>query len=101
METKIYKAKIDQEAITFVAEGEVPGYVLNQFSMDEYNGYFRVATTRNNNNWRTFAAENEPATKNNVYVLDGSLNVVGSLENLAPRRTNLLCKDSWVTELTS
>ncbi|MCW8802224.1 MAG: beta-propeller domain-containing protein, partial [Candidatus Bathyarchaeota archaeon] len=84
METKIYKAKIDQEAITFVAEGEVPGYVLNQFSMDEYNGYFRVATTVNNNNWRTFAAENEPTTKNNVYVLDGSLNVVGSLENLAP-----------------
>lgn len=84
MKTKIYKAKIDREAITFVAEGEVPGYVLNQFSMDEYNGYFRVATTVNNNNWRTFAAENEPTTKNNVYVLDGSLNVVGSLENLAP-----------------
>ena len=84
MKTKIYKAKIDQETITFVAEGEVPGYVLNQFSMDEYNGYFRVATTVNNNNWRTFVAENEPATKNNVYVLDGSLNIVGSLEDLAP-----------------
>jgi inhibitor of cysteine peptidase len=84
MKTKIYKAKIDQEKITFIAEGEVPGYVLNQFSMDEYNGYFRVATTVNNNNWRTFAAENEPTTKNNVYVLDSSLNVVGSLEDLAP-----------------
>ncbi|MFZ7137151.1 MAG: beta-propeller domain-containing protein [archaeon] len=82
--TKIYKAKIDQEKITFIAEGEVPGYVLNQFSMDEYNGYFRVATTVNNNNWRTFAAENEPSTKNNVYVLDSNLNVVGSLEDLAP-----------------
>jgi len=84
MKTKIYKAQINQESITFVAEGEVPGYVLNQFSMDEYNGYFRVATTVNNNNWRTFAAENEPATKNNVYVLDSNLNVIGSLEDLAP-----------------
>jgi len=84
MKTKIYKAKIDQEAINFIAEGEVPGYVLNQFSMDEYNGYFRVATTLNNNNWRTFAPENEPATENNVYVLDSKLNIVGSLEDLAP-----------------
>lgn len=84
MKTKIYKAKIDQEAINFIAEGEVPGYVLNQFSMDEYNGYFRVATTLNNNNWRTFAPENEPATKNNVYVLDSNLKIVGSLEDLAP-----------------
>lgn len=27
------------------AIGRVPGYLLNQFSVDEYNGYLRVATT--------------------------------------------------------
>ncbi len=80
--TKIYKAKIDQEKIDFIAEGEVPGYVLNQFSMDEYNGYFRVATTVENYNWQTFVEE--ATSTNNVYVLDSSLNLVGSVEDLAP-----------------
>ena len=35
----------DPDATTFVASGEVPGYLLNQFSLSEYNGYLRVATT--------------------------------------------------------
>jgi uncharacterized secreted protein with C-terminal beta-propeller domain len=82
MKTTIQRVKIDQDSITFVASGEVPGYILNQFSMDEYNGYFRIATTLNNNNWRTFTQET--ASKNNLYVLDMNLNIVGSLENLAP-----------------
>ena len=82
MKTTIQRVKIDKESITFVASGEIPGYILNQFSMDEYNGYFRVATTLNNNNWRTF--DQTSTTKNNVYVLDMSLKVVGSLEDLAP-----------------
>jgi inhibitor of cysteine peptidase len=82
MKTTIYKAKIDKESITFVATGEVPGYILNQFSMDEHGGYFRIATTVNNFNWRTF--DEEATSKNNVYVLDMSLNIVGKLEDLAP-----------------
>ncbi len=35
----------DPEHTTLVASGAVPGYVLNQFSMSEYNGDLRVATT--------------------------------------------------------
>jgi len=30
---------------TLVASGEVPGYLLNQFSLSEYQGFLRVATT--------------------------------------------------------
>jgi len=82
MKTSIQRIKINKQAITFVAQGEVPGYVLNQFSMDEYNGYFRIATTINNFGWRTFAEET--TSKNNVYVLDMNLNIVGKLEDLAP-----------------
>jgi inhibitor of cysteine peptidase len=82
MKTTIQRIKINKQAITFAAQGEVPGYVLNQFSMDEHNGYFRIATTTNNFNWRTFAEE--ATSKNNVYVLDMNLNVVGKLEDLAP-----------------
>ncbi|MCJ7732199.1 beta-propeller domain-containing protein, partial [Candidatus Bathyarchaeota archaeon] len=75
-ETTITKIGITEGAITFKANGTVPGYVLNQFSMDEYNGYFRVATT--DQNWRS------GSSGNNVYVLDEDLNIVGSLEKLAP-----------------
>ena len=35
----------DPDATTFVASGEVPGYLLNQFSLSEYDGYLRVAST--------------------------------------------------------
>jgi uncharacterized secreted protein with C-terminal beta-propeller domain len=54
-----------------VARGEVPGRLLNQFSLDEYNGYLRVATTV-----RTSTSLND------VYVLDSSLKLVGSLTDL-------------------
>ena len=80
MKTAIQRIKIDKQAITFAAQGEVPGYVLNQFSMDEHNGYFRIATTTGHIA-RTFT---EATSENNVYVLDMNLNVVGKLEDLAP-----------------
>jgi hypothetical protein len=72
----ITKIGIDGGGITFRANGTVPGYVLNQFSMDEHDGYFRIATT--SSGWRRGDAGN------NVYVLDEALNTVGSLEGLAP-----------------
>jgi len=87
MKTSIQRISINKQAINFAAQGEVPGYVLNQFSMDEHNGYFRIATTVYNYVWRTFADEatvEEAKDKNNVYVLDMNLNVVGKLEDLAP-----------------
>ncbi|MBS3114681.1 beta-propeller domain-containing protein [Candidatus Woesearchaeota archaeon] len=43
--TVIHKIKINNGDIDYGSRGEVPGYLLNQFSMDEYNDYFRVATT--------------------------------------------------------
>lgn len=72
-ETLIYRVKLDHEKVTFEAQGSVPGYVLNQFSMDEYNGYFRVATTVG---WGINST-------NNLYVLNMSLGTVGKLEDLA------------------
>jgi inhibitor of cysteine peptidase len=71
--TSIYRIHIEGDEMEYVASGEVPGMVLDQFSMDEYDGYFRVATT-------TY----EPTQRNNVYVLNMGLNITGSLENLAP-----------------
>jgi uncharacterized secreted protein with C-terminal beta-propeller domain len=75
MGTSITKIGIKEGTITFEANGTVPGYVLNQFSMDEHNGFFRVATT--DHNWRS------GSSGNNVYVLNEDLEIIGELEGLA------------------
>ncbi|MBN2203027.1 MAG: beta-propeller domain-containing protein [Candidatus Aenigmarchaeota archaeon] len=74
----IHKISISGGVIDYVTSGEVPGYTLDQFSMDEHNGYFRVATTTNN--WRTDSL-------NHMYVLDENLNIVGKVEDLASGET--------------
>jgi uncharacterized secreted protein with C-terminal beta-propeller domain len=44
--TRVHKFDIgDPTRAMYVASGDVPGYVLNQFSMSEYAGRLRVATT--------------------------------------------------------
>lgn len=76
-DTAIYRVSINGQTLAFQAEGTVPGYVLNQYSMDEYNGYFRIATTTS-----TDSGFSE-TQQSNLYVLDMNLTVVGKLENLA------------------
>ncbi|MFQ6077105.1 MAG: beta-propeller domain-containing protein [Candidatus Bathyarchaeia archaeon] len=71
--TRIYRLHIDGSEISHEAMGGVPGHVLNQFSMDEYEGYFRIATTTR-----------EATSRNHVYILNMSLGIVGKLEDLAP-----------------
>lgn len=71
--TTIYRIKIDGLTMTPQAKGEVKGWLLNQFSLDEKDSYLRLATT---NSWL------EP--RNTVYVLGPDLGAVGTLENLAP-----------------
>ena len=73
--TTIHRVRIENGDIEIGPSGSVIGNVLNQFSMDEYNGYFRIATTY----W------GQAGPENNVYVLDMDLNIVGRLENFAPQ----------------
>lgn len=75
----IHRVSISNGNIEYAAGGAVPGRILNQFSMDEYNGYFRVATTTGNLWFRGTRSE----TMNHVYVLDANMNTVGRLENMA------------------
>ncbi len=74
--TYIYKFKLEGAKINYTNVGSVPGEVLNQFSMDEKDGYFRIATT-DSNNW------NSDTDTNNMYVLNEKLEVIGKIENLA------------------
>jgi len=73
-ETLIYRIRLDGDKIVCEAEGNVSGYVLNQFSMDEHNGFFRIATTE----WT------RETSTNSLFILNMSLNIVGRLENIAP-----------------
>ena len=75
--TEIHKIHLNDGNLEYIANGQVPGYPLNQFSMDEHNGKFRIATTSNSFSVR------ESITSNNVYVLDESLNTIGKLEKIA------------------
>ena len=77
--TAIYRIQISGPSLTFAAAGNVTGTVMSQYSMDEYNGYFRIATTS-----YTYASASSTQTEqNNLYVLSSDLQVVGKLENLA------------------
>ncbi len=72
--TQIYKFDIRNYDIKYLKNAAVDGSALNQFSMDEFNGYLRIATT--SGNW----GEN---LINQVYVLDGNLETVGLLKDIA------------------
>ncbi|MDP3964566.1 MAG: beta-propeller domain-containing protein [bacterium] len=78
--TVIHKVDLGQNQLEYKASGEVSGHLLNQFSMDEFDGWFRVATTTSAT-WSRFTA-NRPS-QNNLYVMDDSMKTVGRVENLA------------------
>ncbi|MFC1687011.1 beta-propeller domain-containing protein [Patescibacteria group bacterium] len=81
--TVIHKISIDKGDLEYEGSGEVTGHVLNQFSMDERDGYFRIATTKGRT-WSSFSfGGSSTESYSNVYVLDGDLDVVGKVENLA------------------
>ncbi len=74
--TFFHKFDLNGERVAYAASGSVPGSVLNQFSLGEYEGVLRVATST----WSGGLA-------NHVYCLrqeEGGLSIVGRLENLAP-----------------
>ncbi len=64
----------------YVGSGVVPGHVLNQFAMDEWYGYLRVATTRGH--------VPDPSADSSVSVLaeasGGSLVRLGAVDHIAP-----------------
>ena len=71
--TRIIRASLDGLKIKFNGTTSVRGYIDNQFSMDEHDGYFRIATT----------SERGGIDVNNLYVLDDKLNEVGKIAGFA------------------
>jgi inhibitor of cysteine peptidase len=73
--TVIYKFGLG-DSVRYSSRGLVPGRILNQFSMDEYDGYFRIATTREG--WSADRAGNA------VYILNAGMKQVSAIEDIAP-----------------
>lgn len=71
--------KIDVKSLVIEETGVVPGYVLNQFSLDEYDNHLRVATTTSGRNGYMGTIGE---SFNDVYILDNSLNTVGEIKDL-------------------
>lgn len=80
--TVIHKIGIKNGAITYQARGEIPGTLNNQFSMDEYQGNLRVATTSS-----VYTPRFGQYTYNNVYVLDREMKTIGELTHIAEQET--------------
>ena len=70
--TQILKADLT-DGIEFTAYTEVDGTIDDQYALDEYDGNLRVATT----------SYDEWSDSNNLFVLDESLSVIGSVTGFA------------------
>lgn len=86
--TEIYKFNISNGELKYVCKNTVDGNVNNQFSLDEYNGNLRVATTvtiqeepnKTTDNGEYTTVEIGKTTTNNVlYVLNENLEKIGEL----------------------
>lgn len=71
--TRIVRASLDGLNVKVDATTKVRGYVDSQFSMDEHDGYFRIATT----------SERAGMDVNNLYVLDPKLKEAGKVTGFA------------------
>ncbi len=69
--SNIARFQIDGLKIGYSGGGIVRGSILNQFSMDEWDGNFRIAT----HSW--------DKDSNSLYILDKDLEQIGVIENLA------------------
>jgi uncharacterized secreted protein with C-terminal beta-propeller domain len=77
--TTIHAFAIDNGKITYAAGGKVDGTLLSQYSLDEYDGNLRVATTITTSSWQL-----NGGSYSKVTVLDGNLAVIGALPDIAP-----------------
>ncbi|MCL1975212.1 MAG: beta-propeller domain-containing protein, partial [Firmicutes bacterium] len=73
--TTFFKFVLDNGNAIYQGKGMALGTVLNQYSMDEFNGSFRAAMTINSGNGES---------KNALVVFDQSMQQIGSIDNMAP-----------------
>ncbi len=80
-QTIVHKFRFSDDGPQYVSSGSVPGRPLNQFSLGEYEGYLRIATTLG------FVSRSGSGSTNNVFVLGegtSKLEKVGQIRDIAP-----------------
>ena len=90
--TQVARFAIDGGKIDFKATGSISGSLLNQFSIDEYKGYFRfvlteyktIETPYETSGTEVTAYVVETNRTNSLVILDGDLKETGRITDLAP-----------------
>ena len=93
--TYLIRLALNDGQISMEADTRISGYLESQFSMDEYEGYLRLVTTNETNSYTIYRDEQygwenydwddaSYHSGNDLYVLDGDLEIVGSITGLAP-----------------
>ncbi len=84
--TNLLRFSLKGGEVELAASGSVPGTLLNQFSMDEYQSVFRVVTTVDGGmeTEKDGLVTYTPGESTNcLYTLNEELKIMGRLENLA------------------
>ncbi len=83
--TSVSRFSISDGDIKLEAQGEIDGSLLNQFSIDEYEGNFRFVTTVSYD-VKIEGSDNEYEVRdyNALFVLNSKLKKIGEIKNLAP-----------------
>jgi hypothetical protein len=97
MNTAIHKFELDpeqDEVVRYAASGKVEGWLHNQFSMGEHEGFLRVATTEHDWWWGTTDDGEDHGSLITVLVDngEGELEAVGSLTGIAPGERIYACR---------
>ena len=74
--TEILRFACEDGEITAGAMRELPGFLNDTFSLDEYQGYLRVLLTEDSN-----------GESNSLYILDADMQVTGAIRDLADGET--------------
>ena len=80
--TRLTRIALADGKLSVAGQGTIPGVVLNQFALDEYDGHLRVAVTVTGE-----AKKKGWTSRPALYILDGDLALVGSLPKLAKNET--------------
>lgn len=89
--TAVRKVAYHDGRLEGAAQAKVDGMLKDSFCIDEYNGYLRLVTTITSDNGvmpiSGDSSAAEPDSSNALYVLDGELQVIGEIRDLAPGET--------------
>ncbi|MDR2565343.1 MAG: beta-propeller domain-containing protein [Bifidobacteriaceae bacterium] len=73
--TQVVRVSLDTDELTVAAEGTVPGVVVDQFALDEYESNLRIATT-------IASVDGVEPVRAALFVLSPDLTVIGKIPEL-------------------